>query len=142
MTDTESRHRGGITIVWREESGCKVESATSFGMNVVIFTITVERKFWYVVGAYITLNDQPTVHQVEKALARGPAGEEMLLFGEVNSPLEQPRDQREEDLVTAIADYGLVEKTLPFIPGQRYIEKVFWPLRMWRDGSPITVREE
>ena len=30
VTEAENRHRGGITIVWQEEEGWKVEGATSF----------------------------------------------------------------------------------------------------------------
>ena len=52
--EAESRHMGGITIVWREEAGSQVEGASSFGTNVLSLTITEVRKHWYIFGAYIT----------------------------------------------------------------------------------------
>ena len=37
VAEAENRHRGGIIIIWREESGWHVEGAASFGPNVVKF---------------------------------------------------------------------------------------------------------
>ena len=64
VTEAENRHRYRISIVWREEEGCQVEGVTSFGINVVIVTITEGRKHWYIVGAYVPPNDQLNVHRV------------------------------------------------------------------------------
>ena len=55
--EADIRHRGEITLVWREETGWQVESVTVFGLNMVSFTITAGQKRWYVVGAYVTPND-------------------------------------------------------------------------------------
>ena len=63
-TDTESRHHGGIAIIWREEAGWQVEGSTSFRPNMLSFTITSGRRRWYVVGAYLTPNNQLEVHWV------------------------------------------------------------------------------
>ena len=38
-TEAEIRHRGGISMIWREEAGWQVEDAMIFGPNVVSFTI-------------------------------------------------------------------------------------------------------
>ena len=65
---------------------------TIFGSNVVSFKITAGRKLWYVVGAYVPPNNQPTVYRVEQALAHGPAGVETLLFSDLNARLDQPQD--------------------------------------------------
>ena len=48
--EAEKRHRGGITIVWREELVWQVEGAKNFGPNVVSFTIMSRRRQWYVFG--------------------------------------------------------------------------------------------
>ena len=71
-------------------------------------------------------NNQPTVHQVYQDLAHGPAEVETLLVGNLNDRLEQMRDQLEEDLATAIENYGLVDQTIQFIPRRRYIGKGGW----------------
>ena len=57
---------------------------------------------------------------MEHALSRGLAGVKALLFGDLNDHLVQPRDQHGEDLKTAIANNGIVDQSLHFIPRQRY----------------------
>ena len=75
-----------------------------FRNNVVSFTITVGRKRWYFVEAYVPSNGQPKVHRVEQALASGPAGVEMLMGRNLNARLAQPKEQHEEDLATNITN--------------------------------------
>ena len=60
----DSSHRGGVSIVYREDTGWQVEGATRYGMNVVSFKITVGRKHWYISRSYLPPNDQQTVHRV------------------------------------------------------------------------------
>ena len=50
-------HIGGIAIVWREEAVQKVEFATKYGPNVVIFMILAGWKQWFIIGAYGTPNN-------------------------------------------------------------------------------------
>ena len=44
----------------------------SFRTNVVIFTITMGRKRWYVVREYMNPNNQPMVHLVDQDLVFVP----------------------------------------------------------------------
>ena len=118
--------------------GWKVEGATSFRPNVVSFTITAGQKLRYVVGVYVPPNDQPALHRVVQALARGPVGVKKLLFGYLYAYLAQPRDQREEDLTTAIADHGLSYQSQHLIPRRRYRGEVGYPWRMWGGKRPIS----
>ena len=78
-----------------------------YELTVVIFTITAGWKRWYVIRAYVTPNDQPKLHQVEQALARGLAGIDMLMVRNLNNRLAKTRDRSDEDLVTASNNYGL-----------------------------------
>ena len=93
----------------------------------------------YFIGAYVPPDDQPTVHRVEQALGRVPAGVDTLLVCDLNARLEQPQDQREEDLVTAIVNYGIVDQTLQFIPRRNYRWNGGWSCSMWGEGRLITV---
>ena len=77
------------------------------------------RKFWYVVGAYMKPIDQPEVHWVDHPLECGPAGVETLLARDLNACLAQPRGQQGETLETTIANYGLVDQAINFIPRRR-----------------------
>ena len=64
-TEAESWHRGGVALVWRPAKGCQVENTTSFGTNVVSFLLMAGARRWYLVGAYVTPNDRPSVHHME-----------------------------------------------------------------------------
>ena len=71
-TEVESRHQGGIVIVWREADVWGVEGVRSFGPNVVSFIATSGQKRWYVVGAYVPPNDLPMIQWITQELACGP----------------------------------------------------------------------
>ena len=114
-TEAKSGLRGGISIVWREEAGWKVEVAMIFGPNIISFKITAGWKVWYVVGAYIYPYDQPTVNNLKQALAHSKMGVDTLLSVNCNICLTQLLDQQEKYLATTIANYGLLEQILHFI---------------------------
>ena len=57
-------------------------------------------KRFYLVEDHVPPNYQPILHRLEQALARGLAGLETLLVGDLNSRLDQPWDQRKESLET------------------------------------------
>ena len=109
----------------------------SFGTNVVSFTITTGWKKWRVVGAYVPVNNQPGVHWVVQALSREPEGVGTLLVDDLNTCLSQPRDQREEDLETAIDNHGLTDQLMHFTPRRRYRGERGRQWRTWIDGRPI-----
>ena len=95
LTQAENRHWGGISIIWREEAGWKVEGAMRFGTNVVSFTITTGRKIWNVFREYIPPSYQLAVHQVMQDLAYEPIRVDKLLVGDLKAYLAQPRYQQE-----------------------------------------------
>ena len=63
----------------------RLKEREKFRPNVLSFTITTGKKFWYVVSAYVPPNNKMTVHWVDQALARGQEGVEMLLVRDVNT---------------------------------------------------------
>ena len=69
-------------------------------------------------GSIRAPNDRPTVHHVEQALRAAHTGLELILMGDLNARLGNPRDKREEDLAMALADRGLVNMTDHFLPRQ------------------------
>ena len=67
----------------------------------------------------MTPNDVPAVQCVDQALISAPKGMEMILMGELNARLEYPRDKREEYLVTALVEKGLLNMTNHFMSRRR-----------------------
>ena len=79
---------------------------------------------------------------MDQDLACRPAGVETLLVGDLNIQFVQPWYRREDDLATDIVNYKLVDQTLQLISRRRYRWKGGWSWSIWRDGRPITSREE
>ena len=62
-----------------------------------------------------------------------PEGLELILMGDLNTRLGKPRDKREDDLVTALVDQGLVNMTDHFLPRRQYRGAGGWMWNMQRD---------
>ena len=83
---------GCIAIIWQEEVGWQVEGTTNYGPNVVCLVIMVVWKIWYVVGEYVTSNDQLMVHWADQVLAQILGVMETLLVSDFNDRLAQPHN--------------------------------------------------
>ena len=127
-------------MVWRAATGCQVENTASFGPNVVSFLLILGARQWYIVGAYMPPNDGPRMHCVEQALQAVPKGLELILMGSLNARLGDPRDEREEELVMALVDRGLVNMTDYFLPRIQYWGAGGWIWSMQRDERQVTGR--
>ena len=103
-------------MVWREEEGWQVEVTVNFVPNMVSLLLTSGARRWYVVWAYVPPNNGPAVHCVEQALKSAPKGVEVILLGDNNVWMIDPRDEREEDLEMALANCGLVDMTDHLMP--------------------------
>ena len=68
------------------------------------------------VGSYVPLNNVRAVYCVEQAFIVAPKGLEIILMGDLNVRLGDPRDKYEEDLATAMVDRGLFNMIYHFMP--------------------------
>ena len=87
---------------------------------MVSFIIKSGRKRWYGVRAYVPPNNLPKTNWISQALEYGPKGMRMLLVGDLNACLANPRDQREEKPVTVLAGYGLTDQAQHFLLIRKY----------------------
>ena len=88
--DSYSSRQRGLAVVWREESGCKVEGISNSRPNMVSFLLTTGSWRWYIVWAYVTPNDVPTFYHMYQALEAAPRGLEVVLLGDLNVILQEP----------------------------------------------------
>ena len=93
-----------------------MEGTASFGSNVVSFLLTSRERQWYVVGAYVPPNNVPAMHRIEQVLILASKVLEMILTGDMNTRLGEPRDKLEEDLAMALVDRGVVNMIYQFMP--------------------------
>ena len=54
-------------------------------------------------GVYVPPHDMPAVHRIEQSLEVEPKGMEIILLGYLIVRLREPRDNREDELATALA---------------------------------------
>ena len=73
-------------------------------------------------GAYMPQNNVPAVNCVEQVLRAAPKVLGIILMGDLNKQLGDPREKREEDLAKSLVDRGLFNMPDHFIPRQRYRE--------------------
>ena len=95
-------------MVWRAAKGWQVEGTASFGPNVMSFLLMSGARLCYVVGEYVPPKDVPAMHSMDQALRAASKGLEIILMGDLNARLGDPRDEREEDLATVLVDRVLV----------------------------------
>ena len=126
---TESRNHEVIALVLREEAGWQLEGIVNFSPNVESFLLKSWSWRWYVVGAYVPPNGAPAVYRVEQALEAEPKVVEIIMLCYLNVQFQEPRDAREEDTATALADCGLVNMTSHFMLQRWYRRGGCW---MWR----------
>ena len=140
--ESDIRHRGWVAVVWRVAAGLQVEGTVNFGPNMVILLQTLGARRRYVVGAYMPPNKDPGVHCVEKATKSALKGVEVILLGDLNLRLREPRNEREEDLATALANPGLVNRTDHLPPRRQYRGEECWAWIMRQKGPQVTGQGE
>ena len=84
----------------RENVGWQVEGIVNFLPNVESFLLNSGSRRWYVVGAYMPPHDAPAAYRTEKALEVAPRRMEVILLGNSNVRLREPRDNREDELTS------------------------------------------
>ena len=68
-------------MVWIAAKGWQVDNTASLCPNVVSFLLTLEARWFYVVGAYMPPNNGPGVHRMEQSLRSAPKGLDIILMG-------------------------------------------------------------
>ena len=71
---------------------------------------------WYIIEAYVPLNNMTAVQWVEQELEEKPKELETILMGGFNARLGDPREKREGQLATALSSHGLEDVTRHFTP--------------------------
>ena len=84
-----------------------MEGIVNFVPNVASFFLTSGLSTCYVVGAYVPPHDAPDAHCIDQALEVVPKGMEVILLGDINISMREPRDNREDELASELAKSGL-----------------------------------
>ena len=89
-TDAPSRHCGGVALFYRSTPHFVVEGVERCGPNVLGFQVKTGERRWYIVGAYVTPEDEVTMETVVAAIGRRPRGAELMVAGDFNVDITAP----------------------------------------------------
>ena len=81
VTDSPSRHRGGVALFYRTSAQFAVEEVREYGPNVLSFEVVTGRRRWYIIGCYIAPDDARTIERVVTALGDQPCGTALVVAG-------------------------------------------------------------
>ena len=119
-TDAPIRHRGGITLFYREGAGFAVEEVRTYGPTVLSFEVGTGRRRWYIIGCYLAPDDARTIEQVVTAIGDQPRGTALVVVGYLNTDLgDMECDGRGTEISAAITEAGLEDMAAHFLPKKR-----------------------
>ena len=83
-------------------------------------------------------NNAPTVSHMEHALGNTPKRLDVILLGELNVRLQEPRDARKVELAMVVAECGLEDTKAHFMKRSRYRGDGNWTWRIIRENQQMT----
>ena len=110
-TKAESRSQGGVALIYREHSNqWAIEGIRRHGPNVISCTLVSGRCRWSIVGGYIPPSDVmgATLHFIQEAVETR-VKHPIIFLGDLNVDFRAPRDPRDEEIVTGLMSWGLVD---------------------------------
>ena len=119
-TDAPSQHRGGVALFYRSKPHFVVEAVERFGPNVLGFQVATGERRWYIVGAYVSPEDEEAMETVVAAIGMKPQGAELMVAGDFNADIMAPEgNRRAENIATDFATAGLEDMAQHFMPRRR-----------------------
>ena len=117
-----------------------MEGIVNSGPTVASFLMTSGSRRWYVVGEYVPTHDASADHRIKQMLEVAPKGIEIILLGDLNIRLRKLRDDRENELSSALAGRGLGDMTSHFTPRLWYQGTGCWNWKIRWDVRLVTGR--
>ena len=101
-------HQGGVAFVVRENKHWHVEGFKTYGANVIKCTLVHHDKRTILIGIYIPPSDVTleSTSYLDEAL-RNESAENTVVLGDFNVNFDDPKDDRQSEIVDAILTYDL-----------------------------------
>ena len=114
-------NQGGIALISKKgKDRWSLESVQFHGPNVVSFQIKTGELRYSFVGAYIPPDDDETCEHIDQALRRFQSSKRLFLLGDLNMRFENPRDEREHEILDVLMNYGLINLAKHFSQRKRW----------------------
>ena len=93
-----------------------MEAVRQFGPNVVSFQLATGAWRWYTIGCYLAPNDTSTIESVVAALKYRPRGTALVVVGDLNTTLDDPKNNRRgTDIAAALTEEVLEDMVDHFL---------------------------
>lgn len=101
-------HQGGVALIYRKSDNFHIESTKCFGGNVIRATLVHGDKKNVIVVMYIppSERDGRTLHYFDEAMNKVNV-DEVIVRGDMNVNLVNPRDARDNKIVENLYSYNL-----------------------------------
>ena len=120
-----------------------MEAVERYGPNVMGFQVATGAQRWYIVGAYVTPEDEVTMETVIAAIGRKPPGADLMVAGDFNVDIMEPEgNRRVENIATDLETAGLEDMAQHFMPRRRQWnrDRRTWDMR--RKGQVVRSRTD
>ena len=103
--------------MWRENHpGVEVEATRILTPNLLTFQLVTGDERYYCMGVYIPPNDIMGVEDLRSAWDACPDGCIPIVLGDLNINFQDPRDEREEQIVDLLDEINLIDTSRRFAP--------------------------
>ena len=98
--DAPIRNCGGVAVFYRLSPYFAVEAVQKFEPKVFGFQLATVERWWYIVGCYLSPDNILMIDSVVSALKERPRGYGMLVVGDFNAKLLEPKGDRRGEEIT------------------------------------------
>ena len=120
-----------------------VEAVRQFGPNVIGFQLATGVCRWYIIGCYLAPDDTSMIESVVAAIKEQPQGTALLVAGDLNTTLTDPKnDRRGTEIAAAPTEEGLEDMAVQFLPRQRRWGRERRTWSMVQEGKVVRSRTD
>ena len=109
---TQRTNCGGVSLFHRESKLYSLENAKVRGPNIITFELQVSKVRYYVIGCYFPPSESgadraTTFAAVERLMQQTPKDSILMVLGDLNANLDEPRNEQEAQVAAAMDSKGL-----------------------------------
>jgi hypothetical protein len=137
LSKAASPHQGGIALLWKENHpGVEVEAAQILTPNLLTFQLVTGNERHYCMGVYIPPNNIMGEEDLRSAWDACPYGCIPIVLGDLNINFQDPRNDREEQIVDLLNEINLIDMSRRFAPRRpkRLQNRARWTWWQKREG--------
>ena len=137
-TKCKNPHQGGVALVHRKDREWHLEDTRTLGDNIIKTTLVNSEGRTTLVGIYIppSEEDLKTIKLLDEILD-GIDNNRLVIMGDLNIKLDDPRDHRQDEIVNALSTYNLIDLAKHYKSREKKNKYFSWTWRIKRNEKNI-----